>query len=108
AAQVCLRQSLSRQYQGGPGPRFWPRHSSEPVVATWPVGSDRVEPGAADNTAQHGNDNDGVVGVAEDRYEIGDEIDRNSKGGQQQAKPDPDSAGEGLVTGQPAGHTQTV
>jgi hypothetical protein len=33
--------------------------------------------GAADNGPQHGGDDDGVVGVAEDRDEVRDQVDRD-------------------------------
>ena len=91
SAMIIVRITIWR-----PGEASQPRHSGEPVVGTGPVGSDRVEPGAADDTAQHSSDDDGVVGVAEDRYEIGDEIDRYSEVGQQQSKPNPDSGGRVL------------
>ena len=71
-------------------------HGSEPVVGAWPMGSNRVESGATNDTAQHGGDDDGIVGVAEDRYEVGNKIDRNCEVGQQQSKPDANPRGSVL------------
>jgi hypothetical protein len=35
--------SSARRFRWRPSEAAEPRHSSEPVVGTWPVGSDRVE-----------------------------------------------------------------
>jgi hypothetical protein len=71
-------------------------HGSESIVGAWPVGSDGVEAGAADDATQHGGDDDGVVGITEDGHEVRDEINGNSEIGQQQHKPDAHPMREGL------------
>jgi hypothetical protein len=83
-------------------------HGSESIVGAWPVGSDGVEAGAADDATQHGGDDDGVIGISEDGHEVGDEINGNSEIGQQQRKPDAYSMREGFVSSQPADQTKHI
>lgn len=61
--------------------------------------SDGVEAGSADGGAEHRDDDDGVVGVAEDRDEVGDEVDGQGQVGQQEAQSDADAAGQVAVSG---------
>ena len=48
----------------------------ESVVGSGPVCANGVEACAADDAAQDGGDDDGVVGVSEHRDEVGDQVDR--------------------------------
>ena len=83
-------------------------HGSESIVGAWPVGSDGVEAGPADDAPQHGGDDDGVVGITEDGHEVRDEINGNSEIGQQQHKPDAYSMREGFVRSQPADQAKHI
>jgi hypothetical protein len=47
----------------------------EAVAAAGPVPADDVWSGVTDHAAEDDADNDGIIGVAEDGDEVGDEID---------------------------------
>lgn len=69
---------------------------------------ERVGAGVAGNRAQDEGDHDGVVGVADDRHEVGDDVDRGGQVHQQQHQPDSDPGGHGLVGGEAADESQQV
>jgi hypothetical protein len=60
------------------------------------VAADGVDTGEANDAAQHGGDDDGVVGVAQDGDGVGDEVEGDREVGQQH-EADSDAAGQGLV-----------
>lgn len=56
----------------------------------------------ADDRAQRQHHDDRVVGVAEDRDEVGNQVDRKHQVDQEQHQPDTDATGEFSVSGQPS------
>src|SRR3954467_3375649 len=61
-----------------------PSQRSEAVVAARPMRAHGVETGVAHHAAQHDGDDDGVVGVAQHRNEVGNGVDRYRQIDQQQ------------------------
>ena len=79
------------------------RQGGEAVLCPRPVRLDRGQPDAPHNCAQHEGDDDRVVGVPQDWYEVAGQINRRGQVGevgQQQPQPDPNASREGLVGGQ--------
>jgi hypothetical protein len=72
------------------------------------MGVHRVDAGTPHDAAYHGDDDDRVIGVADNRDDIGDEIDREGKVGEEQCEANPDSAWEGPVTGEPADEAKHI
>jgi len=56
----------------------------EPVVGSGPVAPDQGSAGSADDRAQDEADDDRVVGVAEQRHEVGHEVDGDRQVGEEQ------------------------
>lgn len=70
----------------------------EPVVGPGPLRSHSIEAGSAHDAAQGCGDDDGVVGVTEDRDEVRDQIDRHRQVSKQQTKADPHTSRQRLVS----------
>ena len=89
------------QIEAGLGPETSkPAQGHEPVRAARPMPAQRFEPYFVDHSAQDGDGHNRVVGVAQDRDEVGNEVNGQGQVGHQQAQPDPDAAGKGDVGGQ--------
>jgi len=64
------------QIEAGLGPETGESaKGGEPVRGARPLPVQRFEADRADDAAQDGDDHDGVVGIAQDRDEVGNEVD---------------------------------
>jgi hypothetical protein len=80
----------------------------ESVVTAGPALAHGIEAGAAYDAAQHRGDDDGAVGVAQDRDEIGDRVEGYRQVDQQQHQADADAAGQRFVRGQVPDQAQQI
>jgi hypothetical protein len=63
-----------------------------PSTGSRPVAAYRVLAAVADDRAQHDGDHDGVVGVPDDRDEVGHQIDAGQQVGEQDPQAEPHSS----------------
>jgi hypothetical protein len=80
----------------------------ESLLGAGPVTGDRVRSGPADHRSQDERDEDRVVGVAEDRDEVGDQVDRHRQVGEQAPQPEAYAAGQRGVAREPGDEPEQV
>jgi hypothetical protein len=69
----------------------------ETVAGSRPLAADRLDAGVAHGPAKDGGDDDGIVGIAQDRDEVGPQVEGECDVGQQQREPCPDPARQAAV-----------
>src|SRR4051812_1295864 len=72
------------------------------MLGARPMPTNGFSAGALNDRAQNPADNDGIVGVAEDGNEIGDQIEGHGEISQEQPEPNPNSARQSVVARQTA------
>jgi len=63
------------------------------------VSANGIWSGSADNAAEHDANDDGIVGVSEDRNEVWNEIDRDGEISQEHKEADPHPSADASITG---------
>jgi hypothetical protein len=83
-------------------------YGPQSLLVAGPVTGDGLRPGPADDPAQHERDEDRVVGVTEDRDEVGDQVDRHRQVGEQQPRTQAHPTGQRWVAREPRDEAEQI
>ena len=82
--------------------------SLQALRAPWPVAVKSLRASSTDHRSQCPDDDDRIVRVAHDWYEVGDQVDGEDQVADQEEQPDPNASGEFGIPGKPSNEPNDV